>query len=101
MHDRPPHLLHTWILFRDPITIGSAVRDHADMDCVFVGGYVASMDGKQCVCSFDIFPNLHEASKFSAGHFAPGGAVLAVNTSGEEVADTCFCASGWVHDRVG
>ena len=46
------------------------------------------------------FPTLHESSKFSAGRFAPGGSVLAVDASGEEVADTCFCAGGWVHDRV-
>ena len=26
--------------------------------------------------------------------------VLSVDASGEEVADTCFCVSGWVHDRV-
>ena len=32
---------------------------------------------------------------------SPGGAVLAVNASGEEVVDTCFCASGRVHDCVG
>ena len=60
-----------------------------------------SMDVKQCVCSFDIFPTLHEASELSAGRFVPGGAVLAVNASGEEVADTCFCARGWVHDCFG
>ena len=65
-----------------------------------VGGYVASVDSKHCVCSFDILPTLHESSKFFAGRLAPGGAVLAVNASGEEVADTCFGAVGWVHDRV-
>ena len=66
-----------------------------------VGGYVVSVDGKQFVCSFDVFPTLHQSSEFSAGRFAPGGAVLAANASGEEVVDTCFCASGWVHDCVG
>ena len=71
------------------------------MGCGLVGGYIVSMDGKQCVRSFDVFPTLHEVSKFSAGRFAPGGAVLAVNTSGEEVADTYLCASGRIHDRVG
>ena len=45
------------------------------------------------------FPTLHELSEFSAGRFVPGGAVLAVNVSGKEVADTCFCDGGWVHDR--
>ena len=59
------------------------------------------MDGEQCVRSFDIFPTLHEASEFSAGCLAPGGAVLAVNASDEEVADRCFCASVQVRDRVG
>ena len=77
------------------------VRYHADMGGGLVGGYVASVDGKQCVRSFEVFPTLHESSEFSAGRFAPGGAVLAVNASGEEVADMCFYASGWVHDRVG
>ena len=71
------------------------------MGRVLVGGYVVSVDGEQCVCSFDVFPILHESSKIFAGRFAPDGAVLAVNTSGEEVVDTCFCASGWVHERVG
>ena len=66
-----------------------------------VVGYVVSVDGEQCVISFDVFPTLHESSELSAGHFAPGGAVLAVNASSKEVADTCFCASGWVHDHVG
>ena len=65
-----------------------------------VGGYIASVDGKQCVCSFDVFPTLHESSEFSAGRFAPGGAVLATDASGEEVVDTCFCAGGWFHERV-
>ena len=77
------------------------VRDHADIGCGLVGGYVVSVDGEKCVHSFDIFPTLHEASESSAGRFAPGGAVLAVNASGKEVTDTCFCASGQVHDRVG
>ena len=76
------------------------VRYHADIDGGLVGGYVASMDGKQCVCSFDFLPTLHESSKFFAGRLAPGGAILAVDASGEEVADTCFCAGGWVYDRV-
>ena len=80
---------------------GAEVRNHTDMGCGLVGGYVVSVDGKQCVCSFDIFPTLHEASEFSAGRFAPGGVVLAVNTSGEEVTDTCLCAIGLVHERVG
>ena len=75
------------------------VRNHADMGCGIVCGYVVSVDGEQCVHSFDIFPTLHEASEFSAGCFAPGGAVLAVNASGKEVADTRFCASGRVHER--
>ena len=66
-----------------------------------VGGYVVSVDGEHCVRSFDVFPTLHESSEFSAGRFVPGGAVLAANASGKEVADTCFCASGRVHDRVG
>ena len=66
-----------------------------------VGGYVVYVDDKQCVCSFDVFPNFPESSELFAGCFAPGGAVLAVNASGEEVADMCFCAIGWVHDRVG
>ena len=65
-----------------------------------VGGYIASVDGEQCVRSFDVFLTLHGLSKFSAGCFAPGGGVLAVDASGKEVADTCFCAGGWVHDRV-
>ena len=77
------------------------VRYHSDMGGGLVGRYVVSVDGKQCVRSFDVFPTLHESSKFSAGCFAPGGAVLAVNASGEGVADTCFCAIGWVHDCVG
>ena len=76
------------------------VRYHADMGGGLVGGYVASVDGEQCVCSFDVLPNLHESSKFSAGRFTPGGAVLAFDAYGEEVADTCFCAGDWVHDRV-
>ena len=78
----------------------SEVRYHTDVGGGLVGGYVASMDGEQCVCSFEVFPTLHEPSKFFAGRLAPGGAVLAVNASGEEVADTCFCAGGWVQDRV-
>ena len=78
----------------------SEVRYHADMGGGFVGAYVVSVDGKQCVHSFDVFPTLHELSEFSAGCFAPGGAILDIDTSGKEVADTCFCASGWVHDRV-
>ena len=77
------------------------VRYHADMGGGLVGGYVVSVDGKQFVCSFDVFPTLHQSSEFSAGRFAPGGAVLAVNVSGEEFADTRFCASDLVHDRVG
>ena len=60
-----------------------------------------SEDGKKCVCYSDVFPTLHELSKFSAGRFTPGGAVLAVNASGKEVADMRFCASGRVHERVG
>ena len=76
-------------------------RYHADMGGGLVGGYVVSVDGEQCVRSFDVFSTLHDSSEFSAVCFAPGGVVLAVNASGEEVADTCFCASGWVHDRVG
>ena len=76
------------------------VRYHADMGGSLVGGYVASVDVEQFFHSFDIFPTLHESSEFSAGCFTPGGAVLAVDVSGEEVADTCFCASGWVDDRV-
>ena len=58
------------------------------------------MDGEQCVCSFDVPPTLHESSGLFAGRLAPGGAVLAVDASGEKVVDTCFCAGGWVHDRV-
>ena len=77
------------------------VRYHADMGGSIVGGYVVSMYGEQCVCSFDVFPTLNESSEFFAGCFAPGLAVLDVNACGKEVADTCFCASGWVHDRVG
>ena len=77
------------------------VHNYADMGCGLVGGYVVSVDGEQFVLSFDIFPTLHESSEFSAGRFAPGGAVLDVNGSGEEVADTCFCASGQVRNRVG
>ena len=65
-----------------------------------VGGYVAYVDGEQCVCSFEVFPTLHESSEFSAGSFTPGGAVLDVNASVEEVADTCFCVDVWVHGRV-
>ena len=30
----------------------------------------------------------------------PSGDILAVDAYGEEVADACFCAVGWVHDRV-
>ena len=77
------------------------VRYHADMGCGLAGGYVVSVDGKQYVRSFDVFLTLHESSELSAGRFAPGGAVLAVNVSGKEVADTCFCVSGRVHDRFG
>ena len=77
------------------------VRNHADMGCGIVCGYVVSVDGKQCVHSFDIFPTLHETSEFFVGRFAPGGAVLAVNASVKEVAYACFCASGWFNDRVG
>ena len=77
------------------------VRYHADIGGGIVGGYAVYVDGEQCVCSFDVFLTLHQSSEFSAGRFAPGGAVLAVNASGKEVADMCFCASGWVHDRVG
>ena len=73
---------------------------HEDMGGGLVGGYVVSVDGEQCVFNFDVFPTLHESSEFFAGRFSPGGDVLAVNASVEEVADTCFCASGWVHDRV-
>ena len=65
-----------------------------------VGGYVTSVDGKQCVCSFDVLPTFHELSKFFAVRLAPGGAVLAVDASSEEVADTYFCYGGWVYDRV-
>ena len=79
----------------------SEVRYHADMGGGLVVGYVVSVDGKQCVRSFEVFPTLHVSSEFFAGRFAPGGAVLAVKVSGEEVTDTCFCASGWVHDCVG
>ena len=64
------------------------VRYHADMVSSLVGGNVVSADGKQCVRSFDVFPALHQSSELSAGLFVPGGAVLAVNASGEEVADT-------------
>ena len=77
----------------------SEVRYHEDMGGGIVGGYIVSVDGEQCVCSFDIFTTLNELSEFSAGRFTPGGDVLAVDMSGKEVADTCFCASGWVHDR--
>ena len=77
------------------------VHYHADMVGGLVGGYVVSVDCEQFVRSFDVFPTLHELSKLFAGRFSPGGAVLDVNTSGEEVADTFFCASGWVHDHVG
>ena len=66
----------------------SEVRYHADMGGGFVGGYVASVDGKQCLSSFNVFPTLHESFEFSAGCFTPGGDVLAVNASGEEVVDT-------------
>ena len=78
----------------------SEVRYHADMGGGIVGGYVASVDGEQFVFSFDVLPTLHELYEFFAGRLAPGGAVLAVDASGEEVADTCFCAGGWVYDRV-
>ena len=61
---------------------------HADMGGGLVGGYVTSMDGKQCVCSFGVIPTLHESSKFFAGRPAPGGHILAVDAYGEEVADT-------------
>ena len=76
------------------------VRYHADMGGGIVGGYVTSVDGKQCVFSFDVLPTLHESSKFFAGRLTPGGAILAVDASDEEVADTCFCAGGWVYDCV-
>ena len=78
----------------------SEFRYHADMGGGLVGEYIASVDGEQCVSSCDVFPTLHESSKFSAGCFAPGGAVLAVDASGEEVVDTYFYASGWVYDHV-
>ena len=70
------------------------------MGGVLVGGYIASVDSEQCVRSCDVFPTLHELSKFFAGRFASGGSVLAVDASGEEVADTCFYAGGWVYDHV-
>ena len=76
------------------------VQYHADMGSGLVGGYAASVYGEQCVCSFDVLPTLHEPSKLFAGRLAPGGAVLAVDASGEEVVDMCFGAGGWVHDRV-
>ena len=76
-------------------------RYHADIGGGIVGGYAVSVDGEQCVRSFDVFLTLHQPSELSAGRFAPGGAVLDVNASGEEVADMCFYASGWFHDRVG
>ena len=78
----------------------SEVRYHADMGGSLVGGYVVSGDGKQCVCSFEVLQTLYESSKLFAGRLAPGGAILAVDASGEEVADTCFCSSGWVYDHV-
>ena len=78
----------------------SDVRYHADMGGGLVGGYVVSVDGKQCVCFFDFLPTLHESSEFFAGRLTPGRSVLAVDASGEEVADTCFYAGGWVYDRV-
>ena len=65
-----------------------------------VGGHVLSVDSEHCVCYFDVLPTLHESSEFFAGRLAPGGDVLAVNASGEEVADTCFCVGGWVYDRI-
>ena len=65
-----------------------------------VGGYVASVDSEQCVCSFEVLPTLHESSKLVAGRLALGGAVLVVDASDDGVADTCFCAGGWVYDRV-
>ena len=76
------------------------VRYHADLGGGIVDGYVVSVDGEQCIRSCNIFPTLHESSEFSVVRFMPGGAVLAVDASGEEVTDTCFCASGWVYDRV-
>ena len=78
----------------------SDVRYHADMGGGIFGGYVTSVDGKKCVCSFEVLPTWYELSKFFAGCLAPGGGILAVDASGEEVADTCFCSGGWVHDRV-
>ena len=56
-----------------------------------------SEDGKQCVCYFDVFPTLHELSKFSAGRFTPGGAVLAVNASGKEFGQLM---QGWKDVKV-
>ena len=66
----------------------SEVRYHADVGGGLVGGYVTYVDGEQCVCSFDFIPTLQESSKFFAGCLAPGGAVLDVDASGEEVTDT-------------
>ena len=37
----------------------SKFRYHADMGGGLVGGYVASVDGEQCVRYFDVFPTLH------------------------------------------
>ena len=48
--------------YSDSIGIGflwSEVRYHADMGGGLVGGYVASVDGEQCVRSFNVFPTLH------------------------------------------
>ena len=88
----------------DPLGIRflwAEVRYHADMGGGLVGGYVVSMDGEKCVCFFYVFPTLYQSSKLSVSRFLPGGSILAVNASGKEVADTCFCASGWVCDCVG
>ena len=48
-----------------------------------VGGYVASVDYEQCVCSFGVIPTLHYSSKLFAVRLAPGGALLALNASGD------------------
>ena len=58
------------------------VRYHADMDCGLVGGYLLSVD------SFDVFTTLNELSELSDGCFTPGGDVVSVKASGEEVVDT-------------
>ena len=41
------------------VFLWSEVCYHADMGGVLVGGHVASVDGEQCVRSFDVFPTLH------------------------------------------